>query len=274
MSNLNASLKKEEYIYTGVQGDHYSFDGDQSELYRFLNIHNYIFVHKLNDEQKKNPKAMAGSGVLGIDRYKDFLVVYDLDSMMSVLGTSERSVYIIYDKNKSFHPKSILKDLNPPNQIVQYHVTQPFVEEEFSHRITRIKTYTNCSNNWLKLIQYLKLQLQYYPLVDQLKFNEKLRLAVKEFQAGKPTEGLSLYDKLDHIFMAQHSIATILRDTIFPDVLCSMIIEEDQEPTHDHLNPCLNHLRFYRWDHIHIMHKYEGDSFAADRYFNGEVVVV
>lgn len=209
-------IKKEMYSSMGVQGDHLDTE-NFLEVCNFFNIPTYLLQHKLKQEDDTD-KVKAGSTILGIDRYKDFLVVYDFDTVLSI----DKSVYFIYNKNKNFHPKTVLEKVNflDNQDRPHYQITQLFVEEKYSHRIVKVKPYVFSNYNRLKLIEYLKLQLQYYSIVDQNHLNEMVRLAIQEYhdtadQAKEP-KGVSLLDKLpSDIFLVDIPISHILRDTIF-----------------------------------------------------------
>lgn len=195
---------------TIVQGDHLEFSNTPAIL-RHFRINTYGLQVKTSDQEiNRDNSNIAIFHYIGMDRYKDFFVVYDIDWDHSI----QTGVYVIYDKHKNFNPKNVFNDLNSVDYPL-YLINELFVEDHMNHRVTRIIPFVPGSHCLLKLIQLVKQKLQFYPLVDQYKINREI-----ETHRGDDIMKNSIpsYAIPDNLFLGHNTVAEMLIWTICPDL--------------------------------------------------------
>lgn len=153
--------KDNKIIPYDVQGEHIDFAHTGSILKHFR-------IKHYGSQSKENHQGnMSSDCSIGMDRYKDFIVIYNIDWQ----SKQDHAIYIIYDKTKPFTPKTILSDIDSI-EFPQYLIEELFVNDSQPYRVTKIRPFINSNINWLKLLQTVKSKLRFYPLVEQDKFNE------------------------------------------------------------------------------------------------------
>lgn len=166
--------------------------------------HFKIKVYSIESNRQSTPTSKSFDFYyFGFDRYKDFIVLYDIDQ-----HDYDWSVYIIYDKTKNFNPKNVFDD------VTQFSITELLVKDSDYYRITKISVFEQSNLQLVQLVELVKRKLQFYPLVDQTKlhvFFNKFQEAIKEdkgygFPVGFP----------ENVFMVYQDPSMILGLTIFP----------------------------------------------------------
>lgn len=213
--------KDNKIIPYDVQGEHIDFAHTGSMLKHFR-------IKHYGSQSKENHQGnMSSDCSIGMDRYKDFIVIYNIDWQ----SKQDHAIYIIYDKTKPFTPKTILSDIDSI-EFPQYLIEELFVNDSENHRITKIRPFLNSNINWLKLLQILKTKLRFYPLVDQSKINNVLY----QYLQNKNTEEIKFEVQMPAIFFWQKTVFEIFSTVLDSSDTMAYVEYENFVPTREWKN--------------------------------------